>query len=77
MKYIVIELQKSADGSIANITSAYDTLNEAYQKFHQVLAYAAVSALSVHACTMLDETGMYVDGGRFFHEQEESTNGNG
>jgi hypothetical protein len=75
MKYIVIELQKTADGSIANIATAYDTLNQAYQKFHQVLAYAAVSNLPVHACTMLDETGMYVDGGRFVHETEVATNG--
>lgn len=71
MKYAVIELQKDADGKLATLTTTHDTINEAYQKFHQVLAYAAVSTLPLHACTMLDEKGMYIDAGRFIHEQEE------
>ena len=57
MKYIVIELQTQADGTVTNLVSPYDTLNEAESKFHQILMYAATSSLAVHAAVILTSEG--------------------
>lgn len=57
MNYIVMEIQKNAEGSIATLVNAYDTENEALARFHTVLAAAALSGLPLHGCTLLQETG--------------------
>lgn len=63
MYYIVIEIQKSLinnEVNIAQITTTHPTRSEAEQKYHTVLAYAAVSGILSHSATMLDEKGYYV-----------------
>lgn len=60
MKYLVIEVQTLEDGTIANIVNSYDAINEAESKYHQILAYAAQSALPCHAAVMLQSDGMYL-----------------
>ena len=61
MKYIVIEIQKFADGTIAVPPIAtYDTLFGALNKYHTVLAAAAISEVPVHSCVVLTETGQEV-----------------
>lgn len=57
MKYIVIEIQKNAEGNISTIITTYDDERAAISKFHTVLAAAAVSGLPLHGCTMMLETG--------------------
>ena len=52
-KYIVFECQTNADGSVGNLVTAYDDLNQAASAYHTVLAAAAVSALPMHSCTLL------------------------
>ena len=59
MNYIVIELQTNGN-TTANIVSSYSDRNQAESKFHTVMASAAVSAVEVHACTMLTEDGKVV-----------------
>ena len=44
MKYIVIELQVQ-DGTVANIVTAHDNLQQARAKYHSVLSAAAVSLI--------------------------------
>ena len=61
MKYLVIELQTNADGTVGNIVTAHDALNEAESKFHQVLAAAAVSALPIHAAVLLRSDGALLE----------------
>lgn len=54
--YIVIELQTN-NGKTANIVNAYADLNTAFNKYHSILAAAAVSSVEVHTALILTETG--------------------
>lgn len=67
-KYIVIELQTLSGGSVANIVTAHDTINEAQSKYHGVLAAAAISNIPVHAAVLLDNHGMVLETYAFEHE---------
>lgn len=66
--YIVIELQTSANGAVANIVTAFSTLGDAYNKYFTILAAAAVSSVPVHAAVILDNKGMQVAAQAFEHE---------
>ena len=56
-KYLVIEIQKFANGTMSTPAYAYDNLNSAEAKFHSVLAAAATSSLPVHSCILMSEEG--------------------
>lgn len=61
MKYIVIEIQKFADGTIAVPPIAtYDDWYQAVSRYHSVMAAAAVSEVPVHSCVVLNEVGQEV-----------------
>lgn len=60
MTYIVIELQTNAAGQTANLVTAYDNQPEAENKFHTILAAAAVSSVPKHAAVILSEDGLIV-----------------
>lgn len=61
MKYIVIEIQKLADGTLAIPTPAtYNTHLEALAAYHTILAAAAVSSVPVHSAVILTETGQQI-----------------
>ena len=53
-EYIVIEMQTNEKGVTGVIPVAYEDLNLARQKYHTILAAAAVSALPVHGAVILD-----------------------
>lgn len=55
--FIVIELQKNADGTFGNVTTAHETENEAASKYHSILASAAVSKVPVHSAVLISEEG--------------------
>lgn len=61
MKYIVIELQKNAEGAVSNIVTSHDTLAEAESKYHSVLAAAAISELPVHSAIIVSEEAFPVE----------------
>lgn len=69
--YIVIEIQKSNDGTVAPILTTHPTRDEAEQKYHTVLAYAAVSEVNVHSATMLDDTGALIRNETYYHGSTE------
>ena len=52
MKYIVIEFQTFANGTISTPSYAFDNVYAAEAKYHSVLATAAVSDVPIHACAM-------------------------
>ena len=54
--FIVIELQ-TTEGVTSNIVTSFQTIAEAENKYHSILAYAAISDVQVHAAVMLDERG--------------------
>ena len=53
--YIVIELQKSADGAITNIVTQHATQEEAESKYYSILSAAAVSNVPVHSAIIVSE----------------------
>jgi len=61
MKYIVIELQTNADGTVGNIVNAYDDRNAAESQYHSVLSAAAISNVPVHSCIMITSEGRPLD----------------
>ena len=56
-KYLVVEIQKFANGAMSTPSWAYDSLQSAEAKYHSVLAAAAVSSLPVHSCILMSEEG--------------------
>ena len=61
MKYIVIEIQKAADGTVAvPPINTYDSFFEALSRYHTILAAAAVSSVPVHTCVVLNEVGQEI-----------------
>lgn len=58
--YIVVELQKNAEGVVSNIVTSHETLAEAESKYYSVLAAAAVSEIPVHSAIIVSEEGFPV-----------------
>lgn len=58
--YIVIELQKNADGQVANLVTAHNSLAEAESKYYTILASAAINDVSVHSAIIVSEEGFPV-----------------
>lgn len=70
MTFLVIEIQTNADGAVGNFVWSYAERSLAEQKYHTVLAAAAVSALPSHAAVMLTNEGKMVDHAVYHHEVE-------
>jgi hypothetical protein len=60
MHYIVLEIQESADGSVASLINAYATEREALAKYYQILSAAAISDLKKHGAVLLTDEGTYL-----------------
>lgn len=58
--YIVIELQKNAEGQVSNLVTAHNTLAEAESKFYTILASAAINDVPVHSAIIVSEEGFPV-----------------
>ena len=71
--FIVIEIQTNANGTVGTIVNAYADRNVAEQAFHTAAASAAVSALPVHAVTMLTERGTLVRAEHYTHNSAVAT----
>lgn len=73
MMYLVIEIQKMDNGTVAVApVSSYDSYYAALNKYHTVLAAAAVSSVAVHSAVILDETGSLLFSDSFSHAQQQS-----
>lgn len=58
MKYLVIEIQKNADGGVAvPPIASYDNYFDALSRYHTILAAAAISLIPVHSCVLMNEVG--------------------
>ena len=71
MKYYVVEIQTNADGTSGNLVFAFDNRPDAEEKFHQVSAVAAKSAVLVHSVAMLTREGALVKNESYTHPVEE------
>lgn len=58
--YIVIELQKNADGQVSNLVTSHNSLAEAESKYYSILASAAVNTVPVHSAIIVSEEGFPV-----------------
>lgn len=72
MKYLVIEIQKFANGSMSTPAYAYDNVQSAEAKYHTILAAAATSSLPVHSCVMINEEGYFIKSESFHHKEEQT-----
>jgi len=70
VKYLVIEIQTNTDGTVGNLVFAYDNRNEAESKYHAVLAAAAISALPMHTCDLIQADGVLLARQCYTHEAE-------
>ena len=67
--FAVIEIQKN--GSTATpLTTLFTDKDEAYSKYHQVLASASVSEVEEHSAVLISEEGSYMLHEKFVHEGE-------
>ena len=66
--YVVIEIQKN-DNKISTYTDAYDDKHQAENKFHSILAQAAISDIDVHSAVILTEEG-YIDKCQSYNHEE-------
>lgn len=74
-KYIVIELQVDQSNNVANIVTSYDNVNDAYSKYHMILASAAISQLPKHTAVVLNEMGDVLRTECFNHEVQTQFSG--
>lgn len=71
MKYIVVEIQANANGTVGILTDSFENFQEADRKFHLVLAAAAVSEVETHSCVMLASDGRHLKADTYSHKAEE------
>lgn len=72
--FIVVEIQTQEGGTVATLTYAYNTFNEALAKYHSILAVAATSSLPKHGAVVLRNDCVWLRGeayGSEFGESEE------
>lgn len=70
MKYIVLEIQTDVNDNVATIINSYSTREAAESRYHEVLMYAALSALPVHSAALIDNNGMFIKNERFIHDTD-------
>ena len=72
MKYIVIELQENADGTVGNSPFAFDDALEAESKYHAILSVAAKSSVLHHSAFLIDSYGGYRNSQCYDHPTTEA-----
>ena len=65
--FIVIELQKNANGTVSNIVTAHETYEAAQSKYHLILSAAAISNIPIHSATILRDDGFQLAYESFDH----------
>lgn len=61
MKYLVLEIQTSADGAIGiPPIASFNTLREAQARYYAILS-AAASSLPLHSAAILDNSGRLIE----------------
>ena len=63
---IVMEIQKDAE--VSTIVTAHETRNDAENKYHTILAYAAVSSVPMHSAVMFRDDGRFIKTESFEHQ---------
>ena len=67
-KFIVLEIQTNTEGEVSTLVNAYDNQNEARNKYHTILAAAALSNLPVHTAVIMRNNGEQFARETFFND---------
>lgn len=67
--FIVIELQITEQ--VAALVNSYEDRNEAENKYHEILMYAAKSSMKKHGAVMMKEEGVLIKRECYTNESEE------
>lgn len=70
--YILLETQSYTDGTVGTLVNTYGDRDTAENKYHLILASAAVSNLPRHSAFMLSDEGYIIKSECYTHEVEES-----
>lgn len=69
--FIVLEFQTDLEGNTAVVPpAAYETVNEAKSKYHQILSAAAISTVPYHTAAIMYHTGSLIASECFEHLPE-------
>lgn len=68
--FAVIEIQKNGE-TATPITTLFEDKDQAFNKYHTILAAAAVSDVEEHSAILISEEGSYMYHEKFVHESEE------
>ena len=69
--YIVLEIQTNIDGTVGTIINSYHNREKAESRYHEVLMYAAMSALPIHSASLLDNYGICIKNESFIHDKNQ------
>lgn len=72
--YSVIELQTN-EGTTAILTNTFAEEKLAFQKYYEILSYASVSTIDVHAAVVVDCCGFIIRQEFFDRRTSETTEG--
>ena len=67
--FAVMELQYTEANGLATIVTAYQSSNEAEQKYHQILSAAAISNIDTHSAVLMREDGQVIKCESYKHNQ--------
>ena len=68
INYLVVEMQTYADDTCGSLKEEFSDLALAEQKYHLVLAAAAVSTCKIHSAVLLDFSGRLLKREQYTHE---------
>lgn len=70
--YILLETQSYTNGTVGTLVNSYEDRDTAENKYHLILAAAAVSNLPRHSAFMLSDEGYIIKSECYTHEVEEA-----
>lgn len=73
MKYLILEIQTAADGTVATLITQKDDLNQAQSTYYSILAAAAISQIPLHAAVLMTNEGIVLMFQSFDRREEETT----
>lgn len=56
--FIIIEIQKDANGQLGTLVTSYEQQNAAESSFYTILAAAALSSLPKHGAVLMTDDGI-------------------
>ena len=69
MVFIVLEIQSNEETATC-LVNTYSKREDAESKYHQILQYAAVSAVVVHSAVLMTDTGKTLKTEKYEHKIE-------